>query len=100
MSETGTCISCKYADLTAGTGRCQSCSDWSNWKPKEEKMDNEKTTKIEEACVEIQLKEAREKIEEQERYIRELQLQLARKTGRVEGLEFSIRANGVSGGEV
>lgn len=100
MSEIGTCISCKYADLRAGTGRCQSCRDWSNWEPKEEKMDNEKTTKIEEACVEIQLKEAKEKIEEQERYIRRQELELAQKIGMIDGLKFAIRCDGISGADV
>lgn len=94
------CHSCKHEHKIGLAFPCEDCTHGSKWEPKEEDMENEKTTKIEEACVEIQLKEAQEKIKEQELYIRELQLQLARKTGRVEGLEFAIRANGVSGGEV
>lgn len=97
------CHSCKHEDKSGSTFPCKDCVFGSKWEPKEPKeddMENENknaTTKID---TEAKLKELEEKVEEQERLIRELDRMNTQKDGEIRGLKFAIRCNGVSGGEV
>jgi hypothetical protein len=99
------CENCKHEDVPLSEYPCYECnSERSKWEPiaetKEEDMENENknaTTKID---TEAKLKELEEKVEEQERLIRELERMNTQKDGEIRGLKFALRCNGVSGGEV
>ena len=88
------CHSCKHEDERSYEFPCKDCK----WEPKEDDMENENTTtKID---TDAKMKELEEKVEEQERLIRELERMNTQKDGEIRGLKFAIRCNGVSGGEV
>lgn len=111
------CATCKYETLFANEEPCCACTNaWSNWddckwepKEQEDNMENENTTtkidteaelKAQVAKLQEELEQAKEKNEDQRHVIDGLNSELARKNGMVEGLKFTIRCNGVSGGEV
>lgn len=107
MSETGTCLDCKYKDLTVFTGPCEKCNNWSKWEPKEDDMENENRNATATIDTEAELRKLQAKLDEANEYIDELnqKLQTARTElavmrGMVDGLKFAMRCNGVSGGEV
>lgn len=65
---------------------------WNKWEPKEDKMDNEKTTKIDtEAELKAKLDEANEKIKDLRDKVDSARLLCAWKNGEIEGLHYAIR---------
>lgn len=82
------CENCMWETLDVLDEPCLSCRDYSAWEPKEQK--EEKMDEMVE--MELELKSAKEENEHLKDVLNSRNLELARKTGLIDGLKYGIAA--------